>query len=123
MSNTERVNDFVSCWNRMDVEAIMDFFTEESVYTNIPIDPPNQGLEAIRNTITGFVAMATQIEFIVHNQAESDTGVVINERTDRFLINDNWVEIPVMGVFEFRDDKLIAWRDYFDMAPLSQLGG
>ena len=63
--------------------------------------------------------MATEIEFITHYQAENDAGVVMNERTDRFLINNNWTEIRVMGVFELTDGRIVAWRDYFDMQQFS----
>ena len=63
--------------------------------------------------------MATEIEFITHYQAENDACVVMNERTDRFLINNNWTEIRVMGVFELTDGKIVAWRDYFDMQQFS----
>ena len=45
--------------------------------------------------------------------------MVMNERTDRFLINDDWVEIQVMGIFEVVDGKIAHWRDYFDMAKFS----
>ena len=118
-SNNEIVSTFAQTWSSMDIDTIMSFFTEDSVYTNIPIDPPSAGLDAIRETITGFVSMATEIEFIVHHQAESSNGVVMNERTDRFLINDKWVEIGVMGVFELTDGKITAWRDYFDMGQFN----
>ena len=113
--NSEIVDQFVAAWGRKDVDAIMAFFTDDAVYTNIPIDPPNVGSEMIRKTIEGFAGMAEQIEFVVHHQAENAAGVVLNERTDRFLINGNWVEAGVMGVFELEGGKIVAWRDYFDM--------
>jgi limonene-1,2-epoxide hydrolase len=25
-----------------------------------------------------------------------------------------WLDLPVMGVFEVKDGKIAAWRDYFD---------
>jgi limonene-1,2-epoxide hydrolase len=32
--------------------------------------------------------------------------------------------LPVAGVFEVRDGKIAAWRDYFDLATFTkQLGG
>ena len=108
----------------MDVDRIMGFFADDAVYTNIPIDPPNEGAEAIRKTIDGFLGMAQKVEFVVHHQTENDQGVVMNERTDRFLIGEKWAEAPVMGVFEIADGKIQAWRDYFDMAQFSsQMGG
>ena len=45
------------------------------------------------------------------------TARCLTERTDRFLMGGRWLEIPVMGVFVFDADGLIAqWRDYFDVA-------
>jgi limonene-1,2-epoxide hydrolase len=45
---------------------------------------------------------------------------VLNERTDRFRIGDRWMEAGVMGVFELRDGRIQAWRDYFDMAQFQK---
>ena len=58
---------------------------------------------------------------MVHASAENAVaGLIMNERTDRFRIGGKWVEIRVMGVFELRDGKIQAWRDYFDMAQFQQ---
>ena len=120
ITHNEIVFEMIEAWGAMDIERILTFFNEDAIYTNIPIDPPNVGIEAIRTAISGFVGMASEIEFIVHHQAENSHGVVMNERLDRFLVNDNWIELPLMGVFEFSDGKISAWRDYFDMARFSE---
>jgi limonene-1,2-epoxide hydrolase len=118
--NTDLIDRFTAAWKRLDVDEIMGFFRDDAVYTNIPIDPPNQGKEAIRKTIEGFVGMATAIEFVIHRSAENPAaGLVMNERTDRFRIGEKWVEARVMGVFELRDGKIAAWRDYFDLAEFT----
>ena len=123
--NTELVDRFVGAWKLLDLDAIMAFFHDDAVYTNIPMDPPNRGKEMIRKTIEGFLGMAQGIEFVVHHTAENPaTGVVMNERTDRFRVNDRWIEARVMGVFEIRAGKIAAWRDYFDLAEFqSQMAG
>lgn len=123
--NTDLIDRFVAAWKRLNVGEIMGFFSEDAVYTNIPIDPPNEGKEAIRKTIEGFIGMASAIEFVVHHTAENPAaGVVMNERTDRFRVGDKWIEARVMGVFEIRDGKIVAWRDYFDLAEFtSQMPG
>ena len=115
--NTDLVDRFVAAWKRLNVDEIMGFFSDDAVYTNIPIEPPSEGKEAIRKTIEGFVGMATAIDFVVHRTAENPAaGVVMNERTDRFRLGDRWIEARVMGVFEIRGGKIAAWRDYFDLA-------
>jgi len=125
VSNSEIVSHFCSLWQaNMDLEAVVDCFTDDAEYVNIPIDPPNVGKDMIRATIEGFTAAASEIHFVVHNQSENADGIVMNERTDRFLLGERWAEAPVMGVFEIDGGKIKAWRDYFDLAQFSsQLGG
>ena len=123
-ANTVPIDDFIAAWPSKDLDKIMGFFSDDSVYTKCPIDPPNEGLEAIRKTIEGFIGMAQKIEFVVHHQTENAQGVVMNERTDRFLMGEKWAEAQVMGVFEIEGDKIKAWRDYFDLAQFSsEMGG
>jgi limonene-1,2-epoxide hydrolase len=117
-SAADVVDTFIAAWGKKDIDEIMSFFTDDAVYENVPIDPPNKGPEAIRKTIEGFIGMAEKIEFVVHHQA-ANGNIVLNERTDRFLMGDKWAEGRVMGVFELRDGKIAAWRDYFDMAQFT----
>ena len=123
--NTDVIDRFVKAWSHKDIDELMSFFTDDAVSTNSPIDPPSEGLEAIRKTIEGFAGMAEAIEFVVHASAENpETNTVMNERTDRFKIGERWVEARVMGVFELRDGKISSWRDYFDLAEFqSQMAG
>ena len=121
--NQAIVRDFIGAFNRNDIEAVMAFFTPDCVYHNMPV-PAVQGLDAIRGVLKGFMGMASEIEFLTHNIAETPTGIVLTERTDRFHMGDKWVELPVMGSFDLRDGKICGWRDYFDMKQFqSQLPG
>jgi limonene-1,2-epoxide hydrolase len=119
--NTELIDRFVGAWKRLSLDEIMAFFSDDAVYTNIPMDPPNVGKEMIRKTIEGFIGMGQAIEFVVHHTAENPaTGVVMNERTDRFQVNGRWIEARVVGIFEIRGGKIAAWRDYFDLAEFTR---
>jgi limonene-1,2-epoxide hydrolase len=104
------VTEFCKLWSSPNPEELAGYFTEDAVYHNIPMDPV-QGREAIAQFIAGFVAAFDGIDFNVHRQV-SDGAVVMNERTDV-------IPIPVMGVFEIRDDRIGVWRDYFDMAAIT----
>ena len=60
--------------------------------------------------------MASKMEWEVLRQVADDRQV-LNERIDRFWLGDDrQVDIRVAGVFEVRDGKITAWRDYFDTA-------
>ena len=120
--NSEIVTDFLAAWDALDLEAILSFFTEDAVYTNIPMGPPNTGIEEIRDFVSGILKLVSKGEFRVHHQVEGANGIVMNERTDILHFGPDEVVLPVMGIFELRDGKICAWRDYFDMAPLPDLG-
>lgn len=118
-SNLETVRSFIAAWKRNDLDEIMSFFSDDCVYHNIPIDPAH-GLAATRAMIQGFSSMASEVEWRLHQIAETAAGVVLTERTDRFLMGGRWVELPVMGSFELRGGKISAWRDYFDLAQFQR---
>jgi limonene-1,2-epoxide hydrolase len=46
--------------------------------------------------------------------------VVFHEGTENYVRNDRRVSLPYVGVFEFKDGKIIGWRDYFDYATLQK---
>jgi limonene-1,2-epoxide hydrolase len=123
IDNSAIVVDFVNAWNAMDLDQIMSYLAPDCFYHNIPMEPA-VGTEAILAVLKGFIDMSKQVDFTVHNISESSEGVVLTERTDRFLIGENWVAIPVMGAFELSDGKISAWRDYFDMGQFqNQMAG
>ncbi|MBV8979345.1 MAG: SgcJ/EcaC family oxidoreductase [Acidimicrobiia bacterium] len=118
----ELVRQFCDAWSAGDLDAIVDYFTDDAVYHNIPIDPVT-GKDAIKSTIAGFTAGVDKIEFRVHHIV-ADGNVVMTERTDVFVTPAKSIELPVMGTFEVAGDKIAAWRDYFDMNQfMSQLAG
>jgi limonene-1,2-epoxide hydrolase len=113
--NEALVSEFCDAWAARDVDAILAYFHDDAVYHNIPVEPA-VGPEAIRAVVEMFVPPADAIEFVVHHIFSNPAGdVVFTERTDRFVMGDKTIELPVAGVFELRDGKIAAWRDYFDL--------
>ena len=116
---TAVVRRFVETWKTRDLDRLMAFFSDDCVYHNIPVDPV-RGHAAIRAVIQSFAGMASAIEFELHQIAETEGGVVLTERVDKFEIGGKWIALPVMGAFEVEDGKIRAWRDYFDMAQFTK---
>ena len=114
----ETVRNLIDACNRKDVDGALALFAEHAVYHNMPIAPVT-GRTAIREVLAPFLNMASEVDWVVHHWAEGADGIVMTERTDRFLIHGQRLELPVVGVFEVRNGKICAWRDYFDMAPLT----
>jgi len=113
------VTAFCDAWTNHDVEAIVESFTDDAVYHNIPMDPI-EGKVAIEAVIRGFLG-GSRISFeTTHQVAEGD--IVMNERLDTITTDDRAVAVPVMGVFVMRDGKIAEWRDYFDLATFTGSG-
>jgi len=117
-NNSEIIKAFIDSWSSKDIDKIMDFFTDDAIYINVPMRPHNIGKKAIRKFTKRFFLVANEVEFIIHHQVENSNGIVMNERTDYLSFNGKQIELPVMGIFELSDGKIKAWRDYFDMEKL-----
>jgi limonene-1,2-epoxide hydrolase len=111
--NEAIVRDFCTAFARRNIEELLGFFTPDAVYHNVPVEPVT-GLDAIRSVFEMFLGPAEKAEFEVRYMA-STGNVVLNERVDRFVVAGKEIALPVAGVFEIRNGKIAAWRDYFDM--------
>jgi limonene-1,2-epoxide hydrolase len=64
------------------------------------------------------IGIFDELDWVIHRQIASDS-LVLNERTDRFGKGGKWMELPVAGVFEVRDNRITLWRDYFDLTTMT----
>ncbi len=111
--NAQIIRNFIGAWSRLDVEELLDYFTEDGTYYNMPLEPVS-GRDNVRQLITGFLSSWTATEWEILNLL-ADGDVVIAERVDKTKAGDKAVDLPCTGVFEMRDGKIAVWRDYFDM--------
>ena len=122
-SPIEVVRRFCAAWTEnKDAAELADFFTDDAVYHNIPLEPII-GKENIAATITSFIRPGPpgieSIEFRLINIA-ADGPVVMTERVDAFKLPGKSFELPVMGVFEITQAKIQAWRDYYDAGQFAR---
>ena len=107
------VTAFCAAWSKLDLDDLAEYFTEDAVYHNIPIDPV-VGRDNIKAAIAAFTTGWERVDFELRH-AVADAGLVMSERVDRFVSPERTVALPVMGVFEVDDGHIKAWRDYFDI--------
>ena len=119
-TNQQTVLDFIEACNSGDIDRMMAFFDSTNcVFHNIPWEPLS-GTEAIREFLQNMINSSSEINWQVHNIAETTTGAVLTERTDRFRFLGKPMEVPVMGIFELQNGKITAWRDYFDTKQVNE---
>ena len=113
------VREFLATWSKRDGDLLAEFFTEDAVWHESWRDPV-VGREAIRAELTFQISWATDFDLEVRTIATVGNAV-LNERVDRFVMNNQQITVPVAGVFELNDDgKFTAWRDYYDWNQLSE---
>jgi limonene-1,2-epoxide hydrolase len=119
--NEKLVTDFCVSWSRKNVEDILSYLTDDIFYHNIPMEPM-VGKAAVRKFVEPFLKDAQSAVFEIKHTTSAG-NVVMNERVDRFVMGPKKIELPVAGVFEIRDGKISAWRDYFDLTSFTKQMG
>jgi limonene-1,2-epoxide hydrolase len=109
------VNEFIKRVVSGDYTAAGELVADDLENDNVPIGK-NHGRNAMVKFLGAMSKGIDEMLFEVHRQVTAG-NVVVNERTDRFRIGDEWpVALPVAGVFEVdADGRITLWRDYFDI--------
>ena len=115
--NDALVRAFLAAWERRDTAFIVEAFTDDAVYHAVPLEPL-AGKEALGRWVAGFAGVPPG-RLVVHRQVATG-DVVMNERTDHITIAGAPVELPICAVFELRDGKVRAWREYFDLKTVEK---
>ena len=113
------VSDFCAAIGAKDREAVEGLLADDVVYHNIGA-PPAVGKDATLAAVQFQFDAFDPIEFRLTNIA-ADGDTVLTERLDVITANGVTSPVPVMGTFEVRDGRIVAWRDYFDMALVAKL--
>lgn len=105
--------------------AIRQWFTPETVWVNEGVGSTTGPVEAIdlieaSEERTGVTAVHFDMLAIA-----ADGNRVLTERLDRFERADGTevARAKVMGIFEVEGERIVAWRDYFDVGLLARLAG
>jgi len=121
--HVETIRRFFDALDRLDLDAITAFFTEDGVYHDLPVPTdPTVGHEGIRRKL-GFVAEAIDRLEIQLGPIIGNGDIVMAERVEvwHFPTGEK-PRLPVMSIFELRGGKISAWREYWDLNTLiSQL--
>jgi len=121
MSPEEVVRSFCALVGEKDLAGVETLFDEKVVYHNVGSEPSvgrEASLAAVKFQFETFEAIAFRIRNLA---VHGDT--VLTERVDEITANGVMAPVPVMGTFEVRHGRIVAWRDYFDMALVGRLMG
>lgn len=122
MSNAghDAVRTICERWATMSLDDLRQVMTEDCDYRNVPFDGDQHIGPEAAYSVLGRMGDKWDIELEVLHLV-GDDHVVMAERHEHFVRRDGSREpfvLPVTGVFELRDGKISAWRDYFERTHL-----
>ena len=118
MSNRDIVDKFFECWINGDIAGSMARCTDDVVWDNKPLKPL-KGKPAIEAFLTKFAKGMSDIRYDIHYAMEQGDRLML-EGTENYTKNERRISVPYMASFEFRDNRICAWRDYFDLASVER---
>ena len=124
-SNEDVLRAMFEAWGEgveLGAAAIREAFTSDCLWEQTGV-PTTTGPDEAADLVLGMSALGfARIEVELRNVVASG-DVVCTERVDRMFRTDGSLiaTFPVVGVTEFRDGKIHAWREYFDSALFAQL--
>lgn len=121
--NIEIIHRFFDALERLDLDAITEFFIEDGIYHDLPVPTdPTVGHEGIKKKLELVAGAIDRLEIQLASViGEGDT--VMSERVEiwHFPTGER-PRLPVMSTFDMKKGKIAAWREYWDLNTLmSQL--
>ncbi len=118
------VEAFLATWDTPGgwERGVQEYFSDDSVYENIGMSK-SVGIDEILEFARHYDRTTGGGIMHVRTSAIACAGhMVLTERVDDMVDGHGNVffTTPVMGAFEVRNGKIVAWRDYFDTASLPQ---
>ena len=113
------VTDFLEALAVGDAETAIALVADDLIYENVSL-PTIRGKQRFARGARTMVKRKLGFDVRIHRIAAAGT-TVLTERTDTFTINGADSPVAVMGSFDLRDGKIVAWRDYFDMGLITKM--
>ena len=105
-----------------DADAMSSLMADDIVWQiNVPLATPIVGRDAARAEIERQNAVSTGMLHGSEIRAvASNAQTVFTERVDVVEIGGKPITFRINGIFEVRDGKVSAWREYFDTTDAAQ---
>lgn len=119
-ANKELASRCAVTWYILTPEMAREWFTEDAIYENrCDKGPTVQGPDEIYAILDAYRQMCDRFEGTLLNIVEENDVVLLERDELTFLKDGSSVVVPVMDSFLMRDGKIAVWREYWDLAVLT----
>lgn len=99
-----------------DDETFLGFLTDDIVYHYHVGSRPLVGKDWVRRFLDKYREITRDVKWRIDRYAETENELFVEGYEEYLDTRTNEIVAhPYMGIFEFRDGKICAWRDYFEM--------
>ena len=104
-----------------DDETFLGYLTDDIVYHYHVGSRPLIGKEWVQKFLNKYRTITRDVKWRIDRHAETENELFVEGYEEYLDTRTNEIIAhPYMGIFEFRDGKIAAWRDYFEMANTKQ---
>ena len=99
-----------------DDKAFLDLLTDDVEYHYHVGTRPLIGKEWVQKFLIKYREVTSDAQWVIHNHAENG-NVLFTEGIEEYfdVRSQKTISHPYAGVIEFRDGKIVKWKDYFEM--------
>ena len=99
-----------------DDKAFLDLLTDDVEYHYHVGTRPLIGKEWVQKFLIKYREVTSDAQWVIHNHAENG-NILFTEGVEEYFDVRSQMTIshPYAGVIEFRDGKIVKWKDYFEM--------
>ncbi len=120
--NDTFIRQFIETFEKKDAALLGPFFAEDIVFENYG-DAEIQGRDQLIDMWANIFRNFAQVRFETINQAVSGDLVIAEQIHGLGLSGKQVAPIKNLAVYEIRDGKIAAWRDYTDQQKARRLLG
>lgn len=108
---------FSKAMEKMDFDEGLKYVSDDIEYINSP-GTAVRGPSGVKAVLEPFFTPIEENEFVILRKG-TQGDLVFLERLDRHRVQQGWFELPVAGIYEVQDGKIVYWREYFDFATVA----
>jgi limonene-1,2-epoxide hydrolase len=120
--NAALIREFIETFEKKDSALLGPYFAEDIVFENYG-DPEIRGRDQLIAMWANVFSNFAQVKFETINQAASGDLVIAEQIHGLGLSGKQLAPIRNLAVYEIRDGKIAAWRDYTNPQKAGQLLG
>lgn len=117
----ERYIEVIRKWKANDLDGVMAHIHEEIVWYPFVGGPPVLGKAAMRKYLEGLAGHRESNDWRVFHHAELGERLFVEGADDYRTDQGVRIAVPYAGVLEYRDGLIIGWRDYADVATVTEM--